>query len=130
MNQLAYVFGNVRPLQSRLISIRGHFLGQGKEGQWSKRRTVAKLIKRVRARYEVLDMEFGKVYKWRPEHIVVECQCRQRLSLTASAASCVECGTDHRLAVKEASTDRYQSDRTLHPWRYYSEDREDGGLPF
>jgi hypothetical protein len=43
----------------------------------------------------------------------------------------VERGTDHTLAVKEASAEGHQSNRTLHPWRYYySEDREDGGLPF
>jgi hypothetical protein len=109
----------------------GHSLGQGKEGQWLKRRTVAKVIERVRARYEVQDLELGKVYKWRPERIVVECQCRQKLSLTASATSCAECGTDHGLAVKEASADECQSDRTLHPWRYYySEEREADFLPF
>ena len=87
---------------------------------------MAKVIERVRARYEVQDVEFGKVYKWRPEHIVVECQCGQRLSLTSSATSCVECGTDHGLALKEASANGYQSDQILHPWRYYYlEDRED-----
>ena len=95
---------------------------------------MAKVIERVRARYEVQDVELGKVYKWRPEHIVLECRCGQRLSLTASTTSCVECGTDHGLAVNEASTDGHQSDQTLHPWRYYyyysEEDREDDGLPF
>jgi hypothetical protein len=117
------------------VLVRGRFPGQGKEGQWPKRRTVAKVIERVRARYEVQDVEVGKVYKWLPERIVVECQCRQKLSLTASATSCAECGTDHGLTVKEASTDGHQSDQTLHPWRYHyysssEEDRGDGGLPF
>jgi hypothetical protein len=127
MNNGPHVFGKVRPLQSKLVLICGHFLGQGKEGQWLKRRTVAKVIERVRARYEVQDVEFGKVYKWRPERIVVECQCGQRLSLSASTTtSCVECGTDHGLAVKEESANGYQSDQSLHPWRYYYlEDRED-----
>ena len=74
-----------------------------------------------------------KVYKWQPERIVLVCQCGQRLSLTASTTSCVECGRDHALAVKGISTDGRQSDQTLHPWRYYyysEEDREDDGLPF
>ena len=91
---------------------------------------MAEVTERVDARYEVQDVECGKVYKWCPERMVVECQCGQKLSLTASTTSCVECGSDHVLAVKAASTDRLQSDQTLHPWRYYSEDREDGGLPF
>ena len=96
-----------------------------------------KVIERVQPRYEVQEVELGMVYKWRPERIVVECRCGQRLSLTASATSCTECATDHQLAVKEASKmDGCQSDQTLHPWRYHSsssseEDREeDDGLPF
>ena len=93
---------------------------------------MAKVIERVQPRYEVQEVEFGKVYKWHPEQIVVECQCGERLSLTASSASCTECATDHVLAVKafkEASTDKHQSDQTLRPWRC-SEGREDGGLPY
>ena len=103
---------------------------RGKRGT---RQLTSKVIEHVQPRYEVQDVAFGKVYKWHPEHIVAECQCGQRLSLTASTTtSCVECGTDHGLAVKEASANGHQSDQTLHPWRYYSsEDREeDGGLPF
>jgi len=92
---------------------------------------MAKVIERLDAHYEVQDVNMGEVYKWRPEHILVECRCGQRLSLTASKTSCAECGTDHGLAVKEALADGVQSDHVLHPWRYYySEDREDGGLPF
>ena len=88
-----------------------------------------KVIERVQPRYEVQEVEFGKVYKWRPERVVVECQCGQRLSLTASTTSCAECGADHVLAAKEASAGGHQSDQTLHPWRYYSEDREGASLP-
>ena len=90
-----------------------------------------KVIERVRPRYEVQEVELGQVYKWRPERIVVECRCGQRLSLTASTTSCTECATDHELAVKEASkTDGCQNDHTLHPWRYYYSSSEDRGLPF
>jgi hypothetical protein len=77
-----------------------------------------KVIERVQPRYEVQAVEFGKVYKWRPERVVVDCQCGQRLSLTPLTTSCAECGTDHVLAVKESSTDGHKSDQTLHPWRY------------
>lgn len=104
----------------------------GESRKWvgkGKRNIVAKVIECAQAHYEVQDVEFGKVYKWRSERVVVECQCGQRLSLSASTTSCLECGRDHALAVREALTDRWQSDQTLHPWRY-SEDREDAGLPF
>jgi hypothetical protein len=107
-----------------------HGLEKGKRGTGQ----LAKVIECAQARYEVQDVEFGKVYKWRPKQVLVECRCGQRLSLTASRTSCLECGTDHELAVKEVSADEHQSDQTLHPWRYYysedSEDRESAGLPF
>ncbi len=90
---------------------------------------TSKVIEHVQPRYEVQDVELGKVYKWRPKHVLVECRCGQRLSLAPSTPSCAECGTDNELAVKEASAeDGHQSDQTLHPWRYYySEDREEAG---
>ena len=100
------------------------WVGKGKRGNGQ----LAKVIECTQARYEVQDVEFGKVYKWRPEQVLVECRCGQRLSLSASTISCAECGTDHELAVKEASADGHQSDQALHPWRFV-EDREDDGLP-
>jgi hypothetical protein len=104
--------------------------GNGKRGTGQ---LASKVIERVQPRYEVQDVEFGKVYKWRPEQIVLECRCGHTLSLTASNTSCAECSTDHEQAVKEVSADGHQNDQTLHPWRYYSsssEGREDGSLPF
>jgi hypothetical protein len=41
---------------------------------------VAKVIERLDACYEVQELEFGKVYKWQPERIVLEWECGQRLS--------------------------------------------------
>ena len=41
------------------------------------------VIERVQPHYEVQEVEFGKLYKWRPERIVLECECGKRLSLTA-----------------------------------------------
>lgn len=90
---------------------------------------MAKVIERVEARYEVQEVEFGKVYKWRPERVVVECRCGERLSLGSSRTTCAECGSDHVEALQEESAERRQSDEVLHPWRY-SEDHEEEGLPF
>jgi hypothetical protein len=90
---------------------------------------VAKVIESAQARYEVQDVEWGKVYKWCPERIVVECGCGEKLYLNSSITSCKECSTEHVLAVREELSELRKSDLTLHPWRY-SEDREDAGLPF
>jgi hypothetical protein len=112
----------IRPGEDAFIC---SFIGEERE----RGEPTMKVIERVQPRYEVQEVEFGKVYKWRPERIVLECECGKSLSLTASTTSCLECGRDHMLAVKGASMDRPQSDHILHPWRY-SEDREDAGLPF
>jgi hypothetical protein len=79
---------------------------------------VAKVIEHVRPRYEVQDVEFGKVYKWCPEHLVVECQCGEMTSLTASTTACEECGTEHTGLVREALPDHRLGEEDLHPWRY------------
>ena len=44
---------------------------------------MAKVIERVQAHYEVHDVEMGKVYRWHPESIVLECNCGNKLTLTA-----------------------------------------------
>ena len=58
----------VLSLSSRLLLFYAHGLGIGK------RSTVAtKVIERIEAHYEVQDVEMGKVYRWCPESVVVEC---------------------------------------------------------
>ena len=90
---------------------------------------MAKVIERVEARYDVQEVEFGEIYKWRPESVVVECGCGEEPTLTASTSTCGECGADHGTVMREESTARRLGDEALHPWRY-SEDREDAGLPY
>jgi len=101
-------------------------LGKGKGAAGA----VAKVIERVEARYEIQDVEMGKVYKWRPESILVECECGERAALTASEATCEECGAEHKGLVREDYlVGMAQKDQALHPWRY-ARDREDAGIPF
>ena len=90
---------------------------------------MAKVIECAQARYEVQDVDFGKVYKWCPERVVLKCGCGGTLYLNASMTSCEECSTDHVVAVREELSELRQNDQTLHPWRY-SEDHEDASLPF
>jgi hypothetical protein len=77
---------------------------------------VAKVIERVEARYEVQDVEMGKVYRWRPESLVVECDCGEEPSLTASKNACGECGADYR-DILEEGLDARPEDKVDHPWR-------------
>jgi hypothetical protein len=90
---------------------------------------VATMVERLEGHYEVQEVEFGRVYKWCPERLVVECECGERLTLTSSVTVCCRCGEDHAPVVREELAARRSGDETLHPWRYTG-DREDVGLPF
>jgi len=70
--------------------------------------------------YEVQEVgEFGRVYKWRPEIVVVECTCGGKPNLTNSATNCVACGADHSSIIREwLGAARRLEERKNHPWRY------------
>jgi hypothetical protein len=95
-------------------------------GEWE-RRTAAKVIKRIPAHYEVQDVEMGKVYRWCPESVLIECDCGETPTLTASRrTACGGCGADHA-ALAEEILDPRSEDKVDHPWRsvrpYYAPTR-------
>lgn len=79
------------------------------------------VIKRTEGRYDTYELEFGTVYRWCPGCIVVECDCGERPTLTASATICSECGADHVATTQEEVDTRQLEDETTHPWRYDTE---------
>ncbi len=87
------------------------------------------IVERRQGHYDVQEVEFGRVYKWCPERIVVDCACGQRLVLTSSTTTCRRCGADHAASIREESSDGRLGDENLHPWRY-AEYQADSGLPF
>jgi hypothetical protein len=46
---------------------------------------------------------------------VIECDCGERLALTASKSGC-RCGSDHAILVREELLTRPMADGTSHPW--------------
>ena len=78
---------------------------------------ATKVIERVEAHYEVQDVEMGKVYKWCPERMVVECTCGEEPALSALRTTCGECGADHAPFVGDLLNARPE-DKGVHPWRY------------
>lgn len=87
-------------------------------------------IERTEGHYEVQEVDFGRVYRWRPERVEFECTCGERLTLTASStASCPRCGANHAATLREEILSERLEDQNLHPWRYDVRDLEDAGLP-
>lgn len=78
---------------------------------------ATKAIERVKAHYEVQDVEMGKVYRWCPESVVVECECGKKLTLADFKNACGECDTDHRAIAEEVLEARpEQEEEADHPW--------------
>jgi hypothetical protein len=78
---------------------------------------TTRVIERLDAHYEVRDVQIGKVYRWCPEKVVVECDCGQRLTLDASVTVCEECGEDHALLILQVLDPRPECE-IEYPWRY------------
>ena len=79
------------------------------------------VIKRTEGRYDTHEIEFGTVYRWCPEYVVVECNCGERSTFTASTTICSECGADHAATAQEEVDTRQLGEETTHPWRYDTE---------
>jgi hypothetical protein len=69
---------------------------------------MATVIRQAKGHYEVEEVPYGKDFKWCPDCVVVECDCGQRLELTASETIC-GCGADHASLVHEELESRQQS---------------------
>jgi hypothetical protein len=68
--------------------------------------------------YEVQNVEFGKVCRWYPGCVVVECDCGERLSLTDSMATCSCCEAYYAATVRGELAGKQLREEALHPWRY------------
>ncbi len=86
------------------------------------------VIEHTEGHYDVQEVQFGTVYRWCPECVVVECYCGQSPTLTHSQSTCPECGADHVAIVREELAARRVGDETIHPW-HYAENRQEVGLP-
>jgi hypothetical protein len=49
---------------------------------------VGRIIERVAGRYDVREMVLGRVYRWCPERVVLECDCGERPVLMGSMTTC------------------------------------------
>jgi hypothetical protein len=87
---------------------------------------MVKILERVQARYEAREVPFGKVYEWRPAHVALECDCGEKVTLTATSTmtACGRCGADlapfvHDIKEREGRL----PDKLTHPWFYDAKER-------
>ncbi len=92
-----------------------------------------KIVECVEAHYEAREVPFGKVYEWHPAYLTLECDCREKLVLTAitNITTCSRCGADHDVdGLVQGIQEREGRlpDRLTHPWFYDAQVRADQRL--
>ena len=87
------------------------------------------MIEYAEAHYEVQEVEMGEIYAWRPESVVVECDCDKRPTLTASTTICGGVARTTRTSTRERLDAGRLGEHAVDPWRYI-EDRGDARLPY
>jgi hypothetical protein len=82
---------------------------------------VARITERVEAHYEACEVPFGKIYEWHPAHIALECDCGEKVTITATSTitTCPRCAADlggfvHDIQEREGRL----PDNLTHPWFY------------
>ena len=105
--------------------------GETRNGERERDSVPLKVIERVDARYDIQELQVGKVYKWRPESLLIECECGQRTTITVPDTTCEECGKEHIDLLREDLRDhrrgrqRRLGEEDLHPWRYAEDSEEE-----
>ena len=95
-----------------------------------------KVIERVAEHYDTQEVEFGRIYQWCPEGVVLECsKCGKKMTLTRSELihtqpEC-ECGKGHTARAREEVViqlvdEEYEAHH--HPWHYDLQSQEDQHL--
>ena len=91
---------------------------------------MTRIIKDLEAHYETHEVPFGRTYEWHPERIIVECDCGERLTLTATSTTTVcRCGTDHDAIIRDIQKREGRlPDKTTHPWNYDTQEQSEQHL--
>ncbi len=87
---------------------------------------MTRIIEDIEAYYETHVVPFGRSYEWHPEHIIVECDCGERFTFTAtSTPTTCRCGTDHSGVVRDIQKHEGRlPDKSIHPWHHDAREQE------
>lgn len=87
---------------------------------------MAQILQRLQARYESREMPFGKVYQWHPAAVALECDCGEKVTLSATSTTptCRRCGADLGGFVRDiGEREGRLPDALTHPWFYDARER-------
>jgi hypothetical protein len=84
---------------------------------------MVRILEHVQAHYENREMPFGKVYVWHPAHVDLECDCGEKVTLSATS-TCGRCGADLSTFVYEIRERQGPlPEKLAHPWFYDAKER-------
>jgi hypothetical protein len=92
---------------------------------------MSQIIESIEAHYETLEVPFGRVYHWHPEHLIVECDCGEKLtfSATSTITACRQCGSDYDALVHGIHyREEHLRDEDVHPWHHDGQSQADQHL--
>jgi hypothetical protein len=91
---------------------------------------MTRIIEDIEAHYETHEVPFGRIYEWHPEHIIVECDCGERFTFTAtSSTTTCRCGTEHGAIVRNIQKHKgCLPDKSIHPWHHDAQSQADQHL--
>src|SRR5215212_9622382 len=87
---------------------------------------MVQILERVQAHYENREVPFGKVYEWHPAAVELECDCGEKVTLTAisTTTACGRCGAERGTFVHDIrERESRLPDNLTHPWFYDAEER-------
>jgi|SRR5215208_4196859 len=87
---------------------------------------MVQILERVEAHYESREMPFATVYEWHPASVALECDCGEKvtLSATSSTTTCSRCGAELSTFVYEIrEREGRLPDKLTHPWFYDAKER-------
>jgi hypothetical protein len=82
---------------------------------------MVQILERVQAHYESREMPFATVYEWHPAAVALECDCGEKvtLSATSTTTTCSGCGADLGTFVNAIrEREGRLPDELTHPWFY------------
>ena len=87
---------------------------------------MVQILQRLQAHYESREMPFGKVYEWHPAYVALECECGQKVTLSATTTitTCSGCGAElGTFAYEIREREGRLPDNLTHPWFYDAKER-------
>jgi hypothetical protein len=89
---------------------------------------MVQILERVQAHYESREMPFATVYEWHPATVDLECECGEKVTLSATSTTttttCSGCCADLGTFVNDIrEREGRLPDNLSHPWFYDARER-------